>query len=88
MWETFKSRYELFEVGQDGKSAAPSPWASYEGLNPCGAEVDNRVKTLASFVPYADFNQPGFTLGEPLKSACGAEPDLYALRDPDQSGRI
>ncbi|MGA8715571.1 MAG: hypothetical protein WB647_21475 [Roseiarcus sp.] len=66
VWETFKSRYELFEVGQDGKPAAPSPWASYEGLNPCGAEVENRVKTLASFVPYADFNQPGFSLGEPL----------------------
>jgi hypothetical protein len=64
VWETFKSRYELFEIGPDGKPAAPSPWASYDGRNPCGADVDNRKKTLASFVPYADFNQPGFTLGE------------------------
>ena len=64
VWETFKSRYELFEVGPDGKAVAPAPWASYDGRNPCGASVDNREKTLASFVPYADFNQPGFTLGE------------------------
>jgi len=64
VWETFKSRYELFEVGPDGGPAPPSPWTSYEGLNPCGPGVDNGVKTLASFVPYAEFNQPGFTLGE------------------------
>ena len=34
VWETFKSRYELFEIGPDGKPAAPSPWASYDGRNP------------------------------------------------------
>jgi hypothetical protein len=65
VWETFKSRYELFQIAPDGKPLAPSPWASYDGRNPCGAEVDNRVKTLASFVPFADFNQPGFTPGVP-----------------------
>ena len=64
VWETFKSRYELFQVDPDGKPIAPSPWASYDGRNPCGAGFDNRVKTLASFTPYAEFNQPGFTLGE------------------------
>ena len=58
VWETFKSRTELFEVGPDGQPAAPTPWASYDGRNPCGARVDNRDKTLASFVPYADFNEP------------------------------
>src|SRR5271166_1326194 len=63
VWETFKSRYELFEVGPNGKPAPPSPWASFDGRNPCG-DVDNRAKTIASFVPYAEFNQPGFTLGE------------------------
>ena len=64
VWETFKARYELFQVGPDGKPIAPSPWASYDGRNPCGAGFDNRVKTLASFTPYAEFNEPGFTLGE------------------------
>ena len=64
VWETFKSRYELFQVDPDGKPIAPSPWASYDGRNPCGAGFDYRVKTLASFTPYAEFNQPGFTLGE------------------------
>ncbi len=64
VWETFKSRYELFEVGPNGQPVEPSAWVSYDGRNPCGAGVDNRQKTLASFIPYAEFNQPGFTLGE------------------------
>jgi hypothetical protein len=75
VWETFKSRYELFEVGPDGRPVAPSPWQSYAGSNPCGADVDNRVKTLASFAPFADFNQPGFTPGvyaNPLVAQNGA----------------
>ena len=63
VWETFKSDYELFQVGDDGRRIAPSPWASYDGRNPCG--VDNREKTIASFAPFADFNQPSFTAGEP-----------------------
>ncbi len=45
-------------------AGAAGPWASYDGRNPCGPGVDNQVKTLASFVPYAEFNEPGFTLGE------------------------
>ena len=64
VWETFKSRYELFQVGPDGKPSGASAWASYDARNPCGQGVDNRIKTLASFVPYADFNQASFTLGE------------------------
>ena len=31
--------------------------------NPCG--VDNRIKTIAAFVPFAEFNQPSFAAGEP-----------------------
>ena len=60
VWETFKSSYELFQVGPDGRPIAPSAYASFEGRNPCGDGFDNRTKTLASFVPYAEFNQPGF----------------------------
>jgi hypothetical protein len=63
VWETFKSDAELFEVGDDGRPIAPAPWASYDGRNPCGA--DNRSKTIATFAPFADFNQPSFTVGEP-----------------------
>ena len=63
VWETFKSDYELFEVGDDGHAIAPAPWASYDGRNPCGA--DNRGKTIAAFAPFADFNQPSFSAGEP-----------------------
>ena len=64
VWETFKERHELFIVGLDGKPTAPTRWASWDGRNPCGAGFDNRVKTLASFTPFAEFNQPGFTPGE------------------------
>jgi len=64
VWETFKSRYELFQVGPDGKPSPSSAWTSYAGRNPCGEGFNNRTKTLASFVPYADFNQASFTLGE------------------------
>ena len=65
VWETFKSDYELFEIGDDGRHIAPSPWTSYDGRNPCGGAVDNREKTIASFEPFADFNQPSFTVGVP-----------------------
>src|ERR1043166_2797764 len=51
VWETFKARYELFQVGADGKPIEPQPWATYDGINPCGADVDNREKTLATFEP-------------------------------------
>lgn len=58
VWETFKARYELFQVGPDGKPAAPPPWATYDSINPCGAGIDGRSKTLATFDPFMDFNQP------------------------------
>jgi hypothetical protein len=63
VWETFKSHYEVFQRGWDRQPLAPAQWASYDGLNPCGADADNRAKTLASFVPFADFNQASFTPG-------------------------
>jgi len=60
VWETFKSRYELFQVGPDGNPIAPQPWATYDAANPCGADVDGRAKTLATFEPFMDFNQAAF----------------------------
>ena len=63
VWETFKSRYELFQVAPDGRPSAPQPWATYEARNPCGAEIDGRAKTLASFEPFLDFNQSAFLPG-------------------------
>ena len=32
---------------------------------PLRRRVDNRTKTIAAFQPFADFNQPSFTAGEP-----------------------
>jgi hypothetical protein len=63
VWETFKARYELFQAGPDGRPAPPHPWATYEARNPCGPDVDSRVKTLASFDPFMDFNQASFSPG-------------------------
>jgi hypothetical protein len=63
VWETFKARYELFQAGPDGRPVAPQPWATYEALNPCGANVDNATKTLATFDPFMDFNQSAFMPG-------------------------
>lgn len=59
VWETFKARYEVFQAGPDGGPIAPQPWATYDAMNPCGADVDGRAKTLATFDPFMDFNQFG-----------------------------
>lgn len=61
VWETFKARYELFQNGPDGSPIPPQPWGTYDAVNPCGANVDGREKTLASFDPFMDFNQFGST---------------------------
>ncbi|MBV8662894.1 MAG: hypothetical protein JO107_07310, partial [Hyphomicrobiales bacterium] len=62
VWESFKSDIELFPWDGD-RRVAPTAWSSYAGPNPCGA--DNREKTVASFRPFADFNQPSFMAGAP-----------------------
>jgi hypothetical protein len=74
VWETFKSRYELFQVDGGGRPIAPPPWATYEAVNPCGAKVDRRSKTVATFDPFMDFNQPVFApgaVGNPLVAQNG-----------------
>ena len=97
VWETFKARYELFQVGPDGRPIAPKPWATYEAANPCGTDVDNRAKTLATFTPFMDFNQSAFLPGvgaNPLVAQNGAytryearinEPEYSALAVHDWS---
>ena len=52
-------------------ASRPSPWTSYEGRNPCGDGIDNREKTIASFEPFADFNQPSFAVGVPANPLVG-----------------
>ncbi|HEX3681415.1 MAG TPA: hypothetical protein VHU83_02660 [Bryobacteraceae bacterium] len=66
VWETFKARYELFQVGPDGSPIAPQAWATYDAANPCGADVNSRAKTLATFEPFMDFNQPADVAANPL----------------------
>jgi hypothetical protein len=64
VWETYKSRYEAFQRGPNGRALQPAIWGSYDGRNPCGPDVDNRTKTLSSFNAFSDFNQASFTLGK------------------------
>jgi hypothetical protein len=63
VWETFKSRYEIFQPGPNGGAMAPPIWGSYNGQNPCGRSISNRVKTLDAFDTYSDFNQATFSPG-------------------------
>ncbi|MEJ0075348.1 MAG: hypothetical protein WDO17_07845 [Alphaproteobacteria bacterium] len=65
VWTTWKSRFEIFQPN----GALPSPWASYDGQNPCGTDFSNDVTTLSSFTAFGDFNQATFSLskvGNPL----------------------
>src|SRR5580693_899424 len=88
VWETFKARYELFQVGPDGRPIAPKPWATYEAANPCGTNLDNRAKTLATFTPFMDFNQSAFLPGVGANPLVAQKSDLYALRRAPQRTRI
>ena len=68
VWETYKSRYETFQAGPDGKPVPSQPWATYDAASPCGSDVgaadaDIHAKTLASFDPFMDFNESGFQPG-------------------------
>jgi hypothetical protein len=60
VWDTFKSRYEVFQPGPEGGAIPPAGWESYEGRNPCGPQVSNQTKTLSAFSALADFNQATF----------------------------
>jgi hypothetical protein len=65
VWQTWKSRYEIFQPS----GAIPAPWASYAGQNPCSVGFSNEVTTLSSFSAFSDFNQAAFSLsklGNPL----------------------
>ena len=65
VWETWKSRYEIFQPG----GATPSAWNSYADQNPCGTGFTNEITTLSAFTAFGDFNQAAFTLdkiGNPL----------------------
>ncbi|HEY6802476.1 MAG TPA: hypothetical protein VI306_02750 [Pyrinomonadaceae bacterium] len=57
VWETFKARYELFQVGPDGNPIPAPPWGTYDAVTPCGGDSSGPNKTLATFDPFMDFNQ-------------------------------
>jgi len=57
VWETFKSRYELFPTRPDGSAIKAQPWTTYDEVTPCGASVKGNEKTVATFEPFMEFNQ-------------------------------
>ena len=46
-----------------GAPPRQNPGRPTKRRNPCGADVDNRAKTLATFTPFMDFNQSAFLPG-------------------------
>ena len=54
-----------FPVDDDGRRVAPDALGELRRAQPLRPGVDNRRKTIASFEPFADFNQPSFAAGEP-----------------------
>src|ERR1700685_239285 len=83
VWETFKARYELFQVGPDGSPLAPEPWATLRGGKPCGnggggwRENPGELRAVQGF-------QSIRRLGHARQSTGGAESHLYPLRNPPQ----
>jgi hypothetical protein len=49
-------------------------------------EIDNREETIASFAPFADFNQPSFTVGVAANPLVGV--NIAYTRYLFQTGRI
>ncbi len=64
VWETFRSRDDLLPFGGGVRPVPPPAFASDDGPTPCRARADTGTKALASLVPYAEFNQPGFAAGQ------------------------
>ena len=56
--------------------------------NPCGADADNRAKTLAVVRALRRLQSGELHAGQVPRPAGGAEPRLCALRSADQRGRV
>lgn len=64
VWETFRSRDDLFAPSADPWPSPSPSFAGADGPTPCGEAGGARA--VASFVPYAEFNQPGVAAGQSL----------------------
>ena len=85
VWETFKSRYEVFQRGPDGRPRTPEKWTSYDSANPCGAEADKRTKTSPRSSPSPTSIRRASPPGKFLGPLVAEKPRLCALRSADQS---
>lgn len=63
VWETFKAKHEIEPLDEAGHASPAAPWASLAGTDPCGYQIAAGGKTLATYEPFADFNQASFAPG-------------------------
>ena len=69
VWETFKARYELFQVGPDGRPIAPQPWATYEAREPLrsGCRRIARKRSRPSIHSWISINPPSCRAWPPIR---------------------
>ncbi len=88
VWETFKSRYELFQLGADGKPLPPSSWIERRRPKPMRPGCRQSRQDAREFRSLRRFQSGELQPRRVSEPARRAEPDLYPLRNPDQPGRI
>jgi hypothetical protein len=65
VWETWKSRHEVFQQDEAGYARIPATWNSAGDRNPCDRPGARPTKTLSSFTGFDEFNQAGASLDKP-----------------------
>ena len=88
VWETFKSRYELFQVGPDGQAGRARSLGELRRPQPLRSRRRQPREDAGVFRSLCGLQPARLHAGRVPQSARRAEPDLYALRDPDQRARI
>ena len=87
VWETFKARYELFQVGPTAARRA-SAMGDLRSAEPLRTGRRQPPKTLATFDPFHGFQPGQLSSRRGRQSARRAESHLYALRSAHQRTRV
>ena len=88
VWETFKARYELFQVGSGRAPRRAKTLGDLRSGEPCGADVDNRAKDARDLHALHGFQPIRLPAGRRRQSAGRAKSHLHALRRTHQRTRI
>ncbi len=88
VWETFKARYELFQVGPDGRPVAPKRLGDLRSAEPLRRGSRQPRENARDLRAVHGFQPVRLLAGRGRQSARGAEWHLYALRSPPQRTRV